>query len=350
MADGGRMNKTERIFKIEQLIAARKLVSFNVLQDELEVSRATLKRDLEYLRSRMKTPIVYDREANGYRLGGKRGETARVEFPGMWFNASEAAALLTMQHLLSDLQPGLLARHVEPLLERLKSLLESADHSFREIQRRVRIIHLGRKAPQPKFFEVAASALLNRRQLKIVFHSRGTNETTERAVSPQRLVCYRENWYLDAWCHLRQDIRSFAVDGIRQAELLDQSAREIADRELDEVLVHVEPHEVEEFLERSCPLGVWEAAEVVPKAEQWARVFSSFIEQEKGRAGPWPIAYKSRWSDVAETLAGGSEDERRERIRAWLAESTVRPWGARLRTLRSPFIERFLEERYAAGT
>ena len=230
------MNKTERIFKIEQLIAARKLVSFQTLLDELEVSRATLKRDLEYLRSRMKTPIVYDRDANGYRLRGKRGEPARVEFPGMWFNASEAAALLTMQHLLSDLQPGLLARHVEPLLERLKSLLESADHSFKEIQRRVRIIHRGRRAPQPKFFEVAASALLNRRQLQIAFHSRTTNETTERAVSPQRLVCYRENWYLDAWCHLRQDIRSFAIDGIQKAEILDQVAKEIADRELDEVL------------------------------------------------------------------------------------------------------------------
>ena len=230
------MNKTERIFKIEQLIAARKLVSFKVLQGELEVSRATLKRDLEYLRSRMKIPIVYDRDANGYRLGGKRGETARIEFPGMWFNASEAAALLTMQHLLSDLQPGLLARHVEPLLERLKSLLESADHSFGEIQRRVRIIHLGRRAPQPKSFENVAAALLNRRQLQIGYYSRGSNATTARTVSPQRLVCYRESWYLDAWCHLRQDIRSFAVDGIRHAEILDRAAKEIADRELDAAL------------------------------------------------------------------------------------------------------------------
>jgi predicted DNA-binding transcriptional regulator YafY len=59
------MNKTERIFKIEQLIAARRIVSFQELLEELEVSRATLKRDLEYLRSRMKAPIVYDRKANG---------------------------------------------------------------------------------------------------------------------------------------------------------------------------------------------------------------------------------------------------------------------------------------------
>ena len=230
------MNKTERIFKIEQLIAARKMVSFKTLLDELEISRATLKRDLEYLRSRMKTPIVYDRDAGGYRIGRKRGEPERVEFPGLWFNASEAAALLTMQHLLTELQPGILARYIEPLLERLKSLLASADHSFQEIQRRVKIIHLGRRAAPPKYFEIAASALLNRQQLKISYYARGSDATTGRTVSPQRLVCYRENWYLDAWCHLRNDLRSFALDGIREAVILDTAAKEIADARLDEVL------------------------------------------------------------------------------------------------------------------
>jgi predicted DNA-binding transcriptional regulator YafY len=197
------MNKTERIFKIEQLIAARKVVSFAELLHELEVSRATLKRDLEYLRSRMKTPITYDREANGCHFGRKRGETERVEFPGLWFNASEAAALLTMQHLLEDLQPGLLMRHVEPLEERLKSLLESADHSFQEIKRRVRILHSGRRVPQLKFFEVAASTLLNRRQLQIAYHSRATNETTlpsrtSSAISPGEGRCRHQRAGLGA--------------------------------------------------------------------------------------------------------------------------------------------------------
>ena len=35
---------------------------------------------------------------------------------------------------------------------------------------------------------------------------------------------------------MRKDLRSFAVDGIRQAEFLDQPAKEFADRELDAVL------------------------------------------------------------------------------------------------------------------
>ena len=230
------MNKTERIFKIEQMIAAKQGVTFQAMLDELEVSRATLKWDLEYLRSRMKTPIDYDRDAGGYRMRKGKEGSGRVEFPGLWFNASEAAALLTMHHLLAGIQPGMLARHIEPLRERLKSLLESADHSFKEIQRRVRIIHLGRRAPQPRFFEMAASALLKRHRLKVDYYARATNAVTTRDVSPQRLVCYRENWYLDAWCHLRNDLRSFALDGIRKAELLDQAAKEIAERELDEIL------------------------------------------------------------------------------------------------------------------
>lgn len=230
------MNKTERIFKIEQLIAARKVVSFQELLNELEVSPATLKRDLEYLRSRMKTPIVYDREVNGYRLGRSKGGAERVEFPGLWFNASEAAALLTMQHLLENLQPSLLKRHIEPLRDRLKSLLESADHTYDEIKRRVRVLHIGRRAPQPKYFETVASALLQRQQLRITYYARSSDETSERSVSPQRLVFYRENWYLDGWCHWRNDLRSFAVDGIRNAEILDTAAKEIADSKLDEVL------------------------------------------------------------------------------------------------------------------
>lgn len=230
------MNKTERIFKIEQLISARTLLSFQQLLDETEVSPATLKRDLEYLRSRMKAPIVYDRDANGYRFGTDGGAPARVEFPGLWFNASEAAALLTMEHLLEELQPGLLKRHVEPLKARLKSLLESTDHSYDEIQQRVRILHYGRRAPLNKFFETVANALLNRRQLGIGYYARGSNSTSERVISPQRLVCYRETWYLDAWCHLRNDLRSFALDGVREAVILESAAKEITERKLDEVL------------------------------------------------------------------------------------------------------------------
>lgn len=39
---------------------------------------------------------------------------------------------------------------------------------------------------------------------------------------PQQLVFYRDNWYVDTWCHLRNGIRSFSIDAIRCAELVDE--------------------------------------------------------------------------------------------------------------------------------
>lgn len=62
------MNQTERFYKIDQLLNERVVVSFQELLDNLEVSRATLKRDLQYLRDRLNAPIVFDRDAGGVSL------------------------------------------------------------------------------------------------------------------------------------------------------------------------------------------------------------------------------------------------------------------------------------------
>jgi proteasome accessory factor C len=55
-------------------------------------------------------------------------------------------------------------------------------------------------------------------------------------VSPQRLVHYRDNWYLDAWCHLRDDLRVFSVDAVAGVDLLDHQAKAVSDVVLDREL------------------------------------------------------------------------------------------------------------------
>jgi predicted DNA-binding transcriptional regulator YafY len=62
------MDRLERFYKIDHLLQARKVVPLHSLQEELEVSPATLKRDLEYMRSRFNAPIIWDRVACGYRF------------------------------------------------------------------------------------------------------------------------------------------------------------------------------------------------------------------------------------------------------------------------------------------
>jgi predicted DNA-binding transcriptional regulator YafY len=220
------MDRTERFYKIHRLLQAKGVVKVAELLGELGVSRATFKRDLEYMRDRMNAPIEWDRERRGYRFVQPAIGAPRYELPGLWFSPEEIRALLTMQSLLASLQPGLLEPHVKPLLARLRAAIE----------RRIRIIHLGARKLALPHFERVANAVLNRQRLRIAYVSRGSNQRTEREISPQRLVHYRENWYCDAWCHLREDIRSFAVDAIQSAEPVDRKAKNVPDRDLDEVL------------------------------------------------------------------------------------------------------------------
>jgi predicted DNA-binding transcriptional regulator YafY len=227
------VDRTERFYKIQQLIHRHKVVNARRIQEELEVSHATFKRDLEYLRSRLNIPIVWDRERNGYCFDPHAN---MQELPGLWFSAEEVYALLTMKRLLENLEPGLLGPHVEPLLKRLSAAMGTQPHSAERMQSRIRILQMARRTLPLQHFESAARALLEGRRLKIAYYTRTRGERTERTVSPQRLVHYRDNWYLDAWCHLREDIRSFAVDAIQHAEILDEVAQELPAAELDAVL------------------------------------------------------------------------------------------------------------------
>jgi len=230
------MDRTERFYKIDQLLNDQAVVPINTFLEDLGISLATFKRDLEYMRDRLNAPIQWDRDAGGYRYGQPDALAPTYALPGLWFNSGEVHALLTMQHLLSNLEPGLLAGHIKPLQARLKALLESRDHSAEEVETRFRIVHAARRQVTTQYFEVIASATLGRKCLKIRHYNRQTGEESERIVSPQQLVYYRDNWYVDTWCHLREGIRSFSIDAIRHAEMLEEKAKEVPRSKLKEVL------------------------------------------------------------------------------------------------------------------
>lgn len=229
------MDRTERFRKIDLLLQGGRSVSMAKLLEELEVSRATVKRDLEYMRDRMHAPIIWERALRGYRYDLTDDEVTGFSLPGLWFNSSEVHALLTMDHLLSNLQPGLLGPHIEPLRHRIQALLERGDHSAEEISSRIHISPLADRPVDPGVFAAISSALLSRRRLILHHYNRSKNATTIREVSPQRMVYYRDNWYLDAWCHLRNELRSFAVDVITHIESLECNAINVPQKALNEV-------------------------------------------------------------------------------------------------------------------
>jgi predicted DNA-binding transcriptional regulator YafY len=155
------------------------------------------------------------------------------ELPGLWFNASELHALLTVQQLLAGVQPGLLDQHLKPLQKRIAALLELQRPGSDGVADRVRFLQMASRPAGPQFRTVAG-ALAQRQRLRIRYFNRGADARSERAVSPQRLSYYRDNWYLDAWCHLREGLRTFALDAIELAASLDEPAIEIPQAELDQ--------------------------------------------------------------------------------------------------------------------
>ena len=228
------MERTERFYKIQNLLRSRHFVSLQDFMSELGVSRATFKRDLEYLRDRMCAPIVYDRDQKAYGFDPAVADSTLWQLPGLWFSADELQALLTMDRLLGDLQPGVLSELIAPLRKRLRGLLESGEHSAEDIARRIKILSMGSRRVAPAHFRTIATAVLTRKRLRLRHQRRQDGEVIDREVSPQRLVHYRDNWYLDAWCHKRQALRTFGLDAIETAMVVpDKDVKEISEDTLE---------------------------------------------------------------------------------------------------------------------
>jgi len=228
------MERTERFYKIQSLLRGRHFVSTQDFMSELGISRATFKRDLEYLRDRMRAPIVYDRDQQAYGFDPAIADSQLWQLPGLWFSADELQALLTMDRLLGDLQPGVLSELIAPLRKRLRGLLESGEHSADDIARRIKILSMGSRRVAPAHFRTIATAVLTRKRLQLRHQRRQDGEVIDREVSPQRLVHYRDNWYLDAWCHKRQALRTFGLDAIETAMVVpDKEAKEIGEDTLE---------------------------------------------------------------------------------------------------------------------
>jgi len=228
------MSDMERLHRIKYLIQSRGCVPIEDFMTSLEISRATFKRDLDYLRDRMNAPIVYDRSMGGYRFD-KPNAGDKIELPGLWFSEKEATALVLMQHLLANLDTsGLLSPHIAPLMDIVDGILGQSEVSAKELRKRIKVFGMSARKNILENFEEVGVSLLKRQRLHLSYYSKGKNESTERAVSPQRLIFYRDNWYLDAYCHLRKGLRSFAMDGIRTAHVLEDKATEVPEKELHE--------------------------------------------------------------------------------------------------------------------
>ncbi len=199
------MNRTDRLYAlVEELRAiAPRPRSARWLAGRFEVSARTVERDISALQQ-SGVPIW----AEPGRTGGYCLDRART-LPPLNLTPSEAVAMaLALQRL--DGTPFVAA--ARSALRKLVSAMQTDDATAAaDLAGRVHLVgDEGATSPVPR--EVA-SAVADRRVLRLRYRDR-TGATTQRDVEPLGYVAKQADWYLVAWCRLRDELRAFRTDRI----------------------------------------------------------------------------------------------------------------------------------------
>lgn len=226
------MDKFDRVYALHTLLShARYPIPRQQILQQLECSRSTFMRLVDVLRDYLGAPLSYNDKLNGWHYD-QHGEHP-FELPGLWFNANELQALTVIHQFLKDLNPGLLEEQLRPFQKRIDQLLDKQQLGHGNLPDKLRILGMGVRRGG-KAFQTIAEGVLQNKQIAIEYHARGSDEISQRVVSPQRLIHYRDNWYLDAHCHTRQQLRSFSVDRINNPKITNQPAQHVEEQQLQQ--------------------------------------------------------------------------------------------------------------------
>lgn len=224
------------IYELHKLLNGRRypVPLVDILQ-RLECSKSTFHRIREVMVDYLGAPIVNQR-GRGYFYDLEPGE--HFELPGLWFSGKEIVSLALLQQLSETLQPEVVKSLLQPVSDRLDRLLAKQNITGYDWQNRIKVAAQWQRICEPEFFINISHALLQRQQLTIDYWQWQSDMIEKRAISPQRLIYYRDNWYLDAWCHKREALRTFSLDAIKQTNRINAPAIDIEPQQLDE---HVNP-------------------------------------------------------------------------------------------------------------
>jgi len=201
------------------------------LCEQFECSESTVKRTIAAMKHILQAPIL-NREGHGYYYD----KLSTFEMPGVWFSAEELYALLTMQQLASGLSGGFLEDELNRLRDKIESILSRSVPLAADQMHRIRMTEAGKRSRALPLFPVIATAVLQRQRLYIEYDGRQHGQRSQRQLSPQRMVHYRGNWYLDAWCHNKEKLLTFALEKIVSVKLVAGEVLALSDEQLDREL------------------------------------------------------------------------------------------------------------------
>lgn len=209
------MRPADRLFQIILLLRHGRVVTAAALAQALEVSERTIYRDIADL---VKTGAPIDGEAGvGYRL--RRG----YQVPPLMFTGNELEALAIGAKLVRAWGDSALGKAAEQALARIDAVLpRHLEEKLEASSRRFLALDCLLPAALREPMAVLRSGMETGRKVRVAYR-RGDGETFARTLWPLGLVFWGHCWTLGAWCELRDSFRTFRVDRIGAAELLEES-------------------------------------------------------------------------------------------------------------------------------
>ena len=196
-----------RLFEIVYLLLEKKQMTAKELAEHFEVSARTVYRDVETL-SAAGIPI--------YMAKGKGGGISLL--PDFVLNK----AVITEEEradILSSLKAVQAVSVTESgtALNKLGSLFGAQEADWIEVDFGL----WGDGEKESVLFELIKSAILEKKVVRFAYAATG-REMKERVVEPLKLVFKASNWYLYAYCRLREDYRFFKLKRMRDVELISE--------------------------------------------------------------------------------------------------------------------------------
>lgn len=224
------MPVTKRIEDLVDLLRRGRSVTRAFLESRWGCSPKTVQRTLDLACSpEYNHRIRYDRGKGRYILDADAG----VALPRLWFSHDEAAAVFGLAEWLDVLGSGILKERLNPVRKRLDLMLQAQGVAAPDWAERIRLLPMQARKIDPETLMDAARAVLRRKRARFLYKGAGEAAHRPRYVSPQRLVRYRDNWSLDAWCHERRGFRQFALSRLKEFTVTGEAAQEFLRERLD---------------------------------------------------------------------------------------------------------------------
>ena len=327
MARGDQLGRQWRI--IQTLISSKMGKSAAGLAEELECHPRTVYRDLEALQ--VAGFPIYNEMVEKKHLWSLL-DTMKHQIP-IPFNLTELMALYFSRDMLKIFKDTVFYDSLESLFKKIKATLPP--ESVKYMEQVEQILHVGMKPYKEyaRFKEIinrVNEAAAAKQSVDIVYYTMRRKKETRRKVDPYRIWFFNATFYLIGHCHMRNEVRMFALDRIK---MLHQTK---------EAFVVPEDFSLEEFMGPS--FGVFQGEPVMVKV--WFDPGVAGYIREKIWHESQKIIQQDDGSIIFEAEVAGTE-EIKFWVMSWGASALVlepESLGDEIRAEAKAILEKYIEE------